>query len=493
MEPLTAGRRVLLALLPAICAACAADGGSSEGELLVTVDTEKKLAEVDARYLSFTLDTDKVVAQKLDLTQPRLLKLASALKPAILRIGGTRADTVYYDLAPTPVRKAPDPYKLVMGREIWDGACKFAKDLGVEIMFNVNAGKGPRVDGKWTPDNAEKLVTYTQQTGCPVSSWELGNEPGGFGLMHGLFVSGKQLAADYAVLDKMLQAEDPTAKIAGPSPAFWPKLGEVATKVTPEFLAAGAGKVVDLLTWHYYPQQSSSCPLHSRRTTLETLLDPDNLDEIERWAQQMEDLRDRYAKGARLVLDETSHAQCGGEPGISDRFVTGFWWMDQLALIARRGQPLMMRQALVGGHYTLLREKGLEPTPDFFNSVLWNRLMGATVLDPAIADKPDKLRLYAHCTAKRKGAVTVLAINLDEQQSFSLRFSEQLGDAREVYLLSGEKLDAETIRLNGKTLSVAADGTVPTFAPQKTRGSVALSPLTYALIVLPQADARACL
>ncbi|MFH1130578.1 MAG: hypothetical protein V1754_04540 [Pseudomonadota bacterium] len=471
---------------------CCGDDTPVQGTSIeISVKTQESVVEVSDRYLSFTIDTYMVVGRNYDLDKPRLVKLASALEPALWRIGGTEADRVYYDLSETPIKEAPDPYKTVMNRTIWDRACNFAKDLGVEIMFNLNAGPGPRVDSNWTPDNARELIAYTKEKNCPVVIWELGNEPGAFVLEHNLFMDGEQLAKDYAVLSDLLDNEDPSSRIAGPSSAFWPIAGEVLAEVTPDFVEHG-GDLIDILTWHYYPQQSKNCPVNTRKAAVDTLLDPDNLDEIVTWASHMENLHQTHATHAELWLGETSHAQCGGEPDVSDRFVTGFWWLDQLGLIARRGQQLMLRQDLVGGNYALVDENTLEPNPDFFNSVLWKRLMGTKVLDAQAKDKPDTLRVYSHCTQGRKGAITVLAINLHKEESIILEFVSALDRQKEVYLMTGDSLTAENVRLNGKELFAESDGTVPAFVPEKTTQSVVLPPLSYAMVVLPEADAPAC-
>ena len=92
----------------------------------VTLDLERLLAEVSERYLSFSVDTSQVVGGKwwnpqadrvewssgtvhapvFDLTRPRLNLLTEALAPAYLRIGGSEADKVYYDLETGPRARA---------------------------------------------------------------------------------------------------------------------------------------------------------------------------------------------------------------------------------------------------------------------------------------------------------------------------------------------------------------------------------------------------
>jgi heparanase len=335
---------------------------------------------------------------------------------------------------------------------------------------------------------ARRLLEYTRARACPVAVWELGNEINGFVIAHGFALRGADYAADMAVARAMVDEVDPDALLAGPADIYWPVWGEIVSTL-PAFLATGGG-LVDIVTWHYYPQQSSKCEIASRRAAVDTLLDPRNLDEISRWAEEVESLRDAHAPRAAVWLDETGHALCGGEPGLSDRFVTGFWWLDQLGLVAARGQPVVVRQTLTGGRYQLIDNASLAPSPDYFNSLLWKRLMGERSLR-AVASGGGLLRVYAHCTPARPGAITALAINLDPERKVQLSFDGIPGE-REVYLVTGPDLISAELRLNGVSLAVADDGSVPPLPAAEGQDPVVVPPLSYAFVVLPAAAAPAC-
>src|SRR5690606_30203811 len=100
-----------------------------EDAIWIRVELGAEIAELDERFLSYTLDTLTVVTRQFDFDRPRLLNLAAELSPALLRIGGTQADRVFYDLSDLPVSQAPEPYVDVMDRAIWDPACDFAEAL----------------------------------------------------------------------------------------------------------------------------------------------------------------------------------------------------------------------------------------------------------------------------------------------------------------------------------------------------------------------------
>jgi heparanase 1 len=245
-------------------------------------------------------------------------------------------------------------------------------------------------------------------------------------------------------------------KLAGPANVFFPLLGEPLFDwfgFLPRALEAG-GPALDIVTWHYYPQQSRRCPVATRRAEPGRLLSPTELDEGERWAAELRELRDRFAPQARLWLGETGHAQCGGEPGLSDRYASGLWWLDQLGQAARGGQDVVVRQTLVGSDYGLLDAATLAPRPDYFNSLLWRKFMGPTVLDVGVSPGNPYLRGYAHCSPDGS-AVSLLVLN--EHPTEPARFELGAVPARtERYSLSAPSLSSDELLVNGVPLRADA-------------------------------------
>src|SRR5262249_13393942 len=152
----------------------------------------------------------------------------------------------------------------------------FARAEGLELLFTLDAGPGPRdTASAWTPDNARELMSYVVARGDPVTTWELGNEINGYPIVHGIRIDGAQYARDMATARELVDGVDAGTKVAGPSSAFWPVVGE-AFPVLPSFLAHG-GSSVDVVTWHFYPQQSRRCPIATRRAGATVMLDPAHL------------------------------------------------------------------------------------------------------------------------------------------------------------------------------------------------------------------------
>jgi heparanase 1 len=484
----------------------------------VTLDTTLAVATVDPRFLSVAVDTSQVVgghwwseadttgtvgkelATPFDFSRPRLARLARALAPALLRIGGSEADVVEYDLSSAPPALATAPFQFRFTRAEWDTIDAFARAVGFDLFFTLNAGPGCRdADEQWLPSCVRPWVEHAVGLGSPVRVWELGNEINAFLAIHGAgnVVSGKQYAADLAALRALLDQVDPATPAGGPSSAFWPVVGEMAP-VLAKFLGAGGGTSLGVLTWHYYPQQSDRCVAAVRRAEPYTMLDPAALAEVDRWAGQVEGLRDQYAPGVPVWLGETGHAQCGGQRGVSDRFVSSFWWLDELGRMARRGQPVVVRQALSGGDYGLMDDATLTPRSDYWVSVLWKRLMGTTVLG-AVVDEP-LVPAYAHCTAAAAaappGSMTVVLLNLDREAARTVVLADVPGPL-EVYLVDAADLLSPTIRLNGVELEVAPDGTLPGLSPVELARAagqawVRLPPASLAFVQVPAAAAPAC-
>ncbi len=482
----------------------------------VSLDLDKPVAQVSDRYLSFAVDTSQVVGGKwwdpraervewgsgtvhapvFRFDRPKLDLLAGALAPAYLRIGGSEADKVFYDLrvAPKAPPTVPDRYESVLTGSQWDEIHAFADRNGLEVVFTLNAGPAARDrTGRWREQNAAQLLAYTAQQGYPVAVWELGNELNAFFAVQGpaAQVLVGQYAEDLQVTRDLVARYTHDARLAGQGSAFWPVLGEplgLLFGYLPGYLAR-AGDLVDLVTWHYYPQQSRRASVASRRASPSRLLDPRNLDEAAYWADRMTQWRDRHAPGKPIWLGETGNAQFGGEPGLSDVYLSGLWWLDQLALLARQSHQVMVRQSLTGMDYGLLDEDTLDPRPDYWHSLMWKRLMGRRVYAAqAVGEGADKLRVYAHGSSE-PGSVAVLALNLDHERNALVSFPEFAGCGYELYAVTATDVLGRTVLLNGAELRLVGDHTLPDIRGAWQEGTVVptvtIHPLSYAFVVFP--------
>lgn len=462
----------------------------------VSVDTSAPVASVDPRFLSFAVDssqlagtefwnedpltseeTPEVPVDPYDFTRERLANLTAPLAPAFLRIGGTHADHLFYDLSDDPITEPPEPYEGVLDAALWDPMADFARSLGLTIKFTLNAARGPRDEGVWQPDQARELLEYIAERDDPVEVLELGNEPNGYILLHGFSVPPEQFGDDLRTLRALRDDVLPDARIAAPSVAYWPVSGEFVSYME-DALAAG-GDALDIVTWHYYPQQSRRCPLQTVEAFPEVMQEPPRLDEIHTWAAQVEGHAAQHGSQAEVWLGETGNAQCGGALGVSDRFASSFWWLDQLGLLARRGQPVVVRQTLSGSDYGLMDDTTLTPRPDYFASLLWKQVMGTDVL--AATSPEATLRAWSHCAPG--GGVTVLALNLSDD-TVDVTLPDLPAAGWSTWVLDADGLDSATVRLHGDALEVAADGTPPALQP-RAEDWLVLPPRSIGFVTTP--------
>ena len=479
----------------------------------LTIDTSAPAATIDERYLSFAVDTAQVVgglfwsaepvAQLIgqervpvyDFSRPRLRALAAELAPAFLRIGGSDADRVLYDMSANPIDEdqIPEGFEFVLTAEQVDGVFEFAEALDFSVMFTLSAGPGVRDEqGDWTPDMARVLLDYVSSNEYDVTLWELGNEWDRFPIILGVPATPEMAVREFAAARTLLEDFYDDFMLGGTSSAYWPSIGELIPMYGP-FMELGGGDSLEVITWHYYPTQSE------RGGVLRTdpwepgiVLLPEQLDIALKWADEVASYRDMHAPGMPIWLGESGHAQFGGQPGASDRFEGTFWWLDQLGALARRDVKVSVRQTLSGSNYGMIDDVTLDPRPDYWASVLWRRLMGQRVLDVGRTAVDDQVRVYAHCSRERVGAVTVLAINLDSENSVRIDMDGISNTEKELYLLTSNGLDSSDLILNG-TLLRDDNGVLPPLDPSQIgRRPADIPPHAMAFIVYPNADAAAC-
>jgi len=463
---------------------------ATDGERVYRVRAlDRPLNRIDASFLSVTLDMAQVLGTRwwdpdatkieasagnhkrdpFDFDRPLLVERARLLGPGYLRLGGSESDRVRYDMrSEIPVASARSARRLKERFSVLSAARlaqvgHFAEAAGLSLVFCLNAGPDPRRrDGSWNPENARTLMQACRAQGLPVSAWELGNEINIFWFNHGPAsqLDDDAYAADLFAARRLIDAESPGSRLALGGSAYWPIIGEGfgwLTGIMPGILQR-AGAVLDVVNWHYYPQQSVRSPVMTRRAHPLRLLSADTLDEVVRWSRRLVALRDRFAPGKDLWLGETGNAQFGGEPGVSDRYVASLWWMDQCGALAANGHKAVMRQTLAGGDYGLLDEQTLDPRPDWWMSLFWKRIMLPVVLRVRVEARDGErdrglLRAYAHRSIDGKH-ISWLFINVDRSHSARLTLPSS-AIIQSAWLIDAPDFLGRSIRCNGEALTLA--------------------------------------
>ena len=448
------------------------------------IDFSNPVAQTTDKFLSFSIDMSQVVGGKwwnpnaekiesgsgtlpatpVDFENPNLIKMTRELSPAYLRVGGSESDKTFYDLASDNYfeGEAPGGYKSVLTKKRWSELVEFADSNGLDLIFTLNAGPGSRdEENNWLPDNSEELIKYSSENNYKISGWELGNEVNLYWYIHGIKhqVYPDQILNDLITAKKIIKKYYPDSMFLGQGSAFWPVIGEPLSLffgITKEYINK-SGMLLDIFTWHYYPQQSRRGPVASRRANPSRLLNPENLDEVTYWGNKIISWKNEINPDLPIWMGETGNAQFGGEPGISDKYIGGLWWLDQLGSLALLSHKVVIRQTLTGMNYGLINDKNYEPRPDFWNSYIWKKLMGTSVYRVNKNGRnSEKLRIYAHSTPSGKmGQYTVLAINLDHEKSAILSLQELNGYKYKIYSITTDDIFGEKIFLNNREMNLS--------------------------------------
>ena len=450
----------------------------------------------------------------IDLSNPKLRKLAAALAPAYMRVSGTWANSTYFQDSddPAPAKpgaptdrsssvglKPPAGFNGVLTRAQWRGVIDFSHAVDAKLVTSFAISPGVRdADGVWTPIEAQKLLNYTHSIGGSVAAAEMFNEPtfasmGGAPKGYDATAYGRDFRAFHAFIEKAY----PEMKVAGPG-----GIGEAGSLgpipgmnlIKSEDILAAEGPGLDIFSYHFYGGVSQRCTrmgAGAMGITPEAALSENWLMRTNRDEEFYAALRDRFAPGKPLWLTETGETACGGDPWASD-FIDTFRYLNQLGSLAKRGVQVVMHNTLNASDYALIDESTLNPRPNYWAAVLWRRLMGSTVLNAGESQTPG-LYVYAHCLrdkpGNKSGGVAILAINADKANAHDLEIPSQ----SQRYSLTSSDLMTSTVQLNGVELALTAEGDLPAIkgAPQpKGRISLALASITF--LAIPTARNAAC-
>tara|TARA_B100001971_G_scaffold215193_1_gene259929 strand:- start:5950 stop:7395 length:1446 start_codon:yes stop_codon:yes gene_type:complete len=417
--------------------------------------------KTDKRFLSFALDTALLVGSywwnesgeaeggrgrhkiaPFDILNPLFIKRTSALAPAYFRVGGSEADALFY-----AIKEENPQFDSQLTKEKINELKTFIQKTKLDLFFTLNAGPLHWKDKTYASANVKLLIDYFKQIELPAV-YEFGNEVLAYWAIWGI---NKQISTkEYSHAFAKVRDEN-QIKLAGAASAFWPVIGEpmgfLFGKVTS--IIKKLKRKMDIITWHYYPVQSSRCPVAIRRANLSRFFDAKTFDAIIPFAKEMHEYHHNYAPSSELWMGETGSAQCGGMKGLSDTFLSSLWWADELATLALYKHDIVIRQSIVGGDYALLDFKSLKPRPDYWLSLLWKKLMGQRVIRLPFQNSGKLLRIYQHCHPE-KGS-TSLIINASKY----IREEVFQNDVK-VYQLTSPQLD-KSLYLNQKLVKTTKD------------------------------------
>jgi heparanase 1 len=434
----------------------------------------------------------------LDLSAPALVAAAKALAPGRLRIGGSQGDCICYDIPAGSCAKVMnasgtsagscDSKAFILNMTRWQQIVDFARDTGVELVFGLNGAT--RRDGgtplDWEVKNTRAFVEYVSSHNAKqIYGFELGNEKCGK-------IDPTVYANDIRELDKIVDAH----WMAGQTKplVIGPDCNPISGDWVTQFLR-NASDVLNVYTYHNYVGYGLDPQLAPK------IMDPSGkfFDSGPGRAHAMIDGWERYGAphGMEIWVGEIAAAWHSGEPGVTNRFISSFWYADALGLLATINHTGFCRQTLIGGNYGLLNRTTGEPNPDFYMAQMFHDRMGTRVLNLSASMHSEGLRSYAHCDdSGGKGAATLLLINVSPTVTFAATLPPPTGlttesPEYEIYEFSagdGSKaqwngLDSQHIAMNGAMLRPGALGALPALRPRLSKdAAVEVKPLTISFV-----------
>ena len=113
----------------------------------------------------------------LDLTNSRLRKLAAALGPAYVRVGGAWANTTHLPETDKAPAKAPPGFMGVLTRAQWKGLVDFVNAVDGRIVTSFRDRRGDAQRARRLDSGpAKRFLDYTKSVGGSIAAAEFMNE-----------------------------------------------------------------------------------------------------------------------------------------------------------------------------------------------------------------------------------------------------------------------------------------------------------------------------
>lgn len=486
---------------------------ASSTKIRITSNIRQRIPD---QFVSFTLDSSQILSLTEDgfWSDPMAISLARDLSPAYLRIGGTKADFMNFNLTSSSStlleNRIPNiPDQTSINTTILHDIANFSNAVGWEVILGINdVSHRDRRSNAWNPRHFKQLLKYTHEKNISIAGWELGNEPNlkclskkgdikpcdGARWKRRLFTPA-QLASDYRLLFEVLQQQSSSseAKILGPDVT-----SSSLKTFGREFLGnMSSYTVLDAFTWHFYygPGSHKPHPLVEANFTQPSILDrflSSALEVVQLCQDNNKDVVREWWVG------ETSSTYGGGTANLSSSYVAGFLWLDKLGIAANTQQKIVCRQVFAHSYYSVINNQN-RPNPDFWTSLLWKRLVGNAVWEVANGLAYGRsIRAYAFSTYHRQddGAVTVVLLNTSSNSQNVEFITDNDPDIKvmSVYLLTSSHLGSTSsdMLLNGKRLEIDQHGQLPPLQGKVIPSwNVRMPPKSYGFVVLQNAHVTA--
>jgi hypothetical protein len=433
-------------------------------------------ATLGERFLGISFEKN-LLAQP-PLTRGNLAQFLKTLGPGVLRFGGNQVDKTFW----TSTAEKPPAWALTtVTPQDLERLAILVKASGWQVLYGLN------LKHKDAARAADEVAAARRILGDALIAVEVGNEPNYY-YKEIPGYSPVQYHADYELYRQAIAKVAPGLGLTGPGGGSAPNAIEFMTEFA-KLQQNNPKHGLEALTTHFYPHCAKSPPI----PTMADLLSQEFHDRVKARIQILVD--SAKPLGVKTRLTEANSLTCGGVEGVSDRYGSALFIVDQAMLVASTGvtaENFHSNIAVCGGPrppgsaYTPFcaadatdQAAGkLIPQPEYY-SLLLVREVGTGTFSPVENSDPATLRAYA--IRAKDGQLKLVLVNLadpatagDRQVKLNLGARFKKGDFIQ---MTGPALDAKTgMTLAGKT--VAPDGSFPAITPTPLKVSGANLKLT---------------
>ena len=355
-------------------------------------------AQLPAGFVGLSLEPFDINSSWLDPTDTSIATLFSDLGASRLRIGGTESGIFFQS---DPAVPKPAWARIVV------------TDADFVRLAALTARTGWRVDlgiglAHFDPANAaQEVAAAARRLGPALASVEIGNEPDLFA-SKGLRPPGygeTQYETEVSTYRAAIEKTAPGVPIAGPDTARSPAVTDWLDRYVTHQHARLA-----FVTQHSYA--TTHC--RGAATSIAELLS----NRIRSRSRSLFDALVAAAKpfGVAARLDETNSTSCGGQAGVSDRFASALWIIDDLLDAASRGVAGANVHGLLEacvGYTPVCADRAtlqLRAQPVFYGLLLLHAVGSGRFLAVSTTGNP---LIDAYAVRRGDGAVAIVVVNRD--------------------------------------------------------------------------------
>jgi hypothetical protein len=455
----------LLALAPAAGALAAAKTPPATIEVRPEPASATRLGE---RFVGISFEKN-LLAQP-PLTSGNLAQYLKTLGPGVLRFGGNQVDKTFWT---STGEKPPAWAQTTVTPADIERLATLVKASGWQVLYGSN------LKHKDPARVADEVTHVKRILGEALIGIEVGNEPNYYAKEIAGY-SPAQYHADYELYRETLAKVAPELGLLGPGGGSAPNAIDFMTDFARR-QQSNPKHNLEALTTHFYPHCAKNPPI----PTMTDLLSQEFHDRVKARIQILVDAA--RPLGVKTRLTEANSLTCGGVEGVSDRYGSALFIVDQAMLVASTGvtaENFHSNIAVCGGPrppgsaYTPFCAANaadqaagkLMVQPEYY-ALLLVREVGTGTFSPVESSDPATLRAYA---VRKDNQLKLVLVNMTDPATAADRVvTLKLGGKfkkGDFVRMTGPALDATTgMTLAGKT--VAADGTFPAITPTAVKVS----------------------